>query len=73
MGAAANRIQQALDAETRAQEDMQRASENIISADIATETAQAAKDQTLANATQAVLAQSSQIQRMAIDSLLTSE
>jgi len=70
-GATANRIQQALNAETRANEDIKRAQEEIVSADIASETAEAARAQTKAQATQAVLAQSTQLQRTAIDSLLT--
>ena len=69
--ATTNRIQQALDAETRASADIKRAKEDIVSADIASETAEAAREQTKAQATQAVLAQSTRIQRSAIDSLLT--
>jgi len=68
--ATGNRIQQAIDAETRAKADVDRAGEQIVSADIASETAEAARQQTKTQATQAIMAQSVRLQRLAIDSLL---
>jgi len=70
IGAATNRLQKALDAETRAKSDIDHAGENITSADIATESAESVRQQTKAQASQAIMAQSARIQRLAIDSLL---
>jgi flagellin len=68
--AASNQIQQAIDAETRAKSDLDRAGTEIVSADIASEAATAARQQAKAQATKAVRAQAIRLQRRVINSLL---
>jgi flagellin len=68
--ASANRLQQAMDAETRAKSDIERGESQITDTDMAAESAEAARQQTKSQATQAIMAQSVRIQRQAINSLL---
>jgi flagellin-like hook-associated protein FlgL len=59
-----------LDLETRAKFDIDRGGNQIRNADMASESAETARQQAKSQASQAIMAQSVRIQRQAIDSLL---
>ena len=63
-------IDQAMNLEFRSKSDIDRGGEQIRSADMASESAEAARNQAKSQATQSIMAQSVRIQRQAIDSLL---
>jgi len=68
--ASANQLDHALDLETRAKFDIDRGGNQIRNADMASESAETARQQAKSQASQAIMAQSVRIQRQAIDSLL---
>jgi flagellin len=68
--ASAHQLDQAMNLETRSKSDIERGGDQLRSADMASESAETARQQAKSQATQAVMAQSVRIQRQAIDSLL---